>query len=242
MKKNYNWYRLIMTVGTIILLSGCQNQKVKTKHFINRAQQVGENNQKVLLDVPLIAQNPELSNGCEVTSLAMLLQYEGIDVDKMTLADKVKKDSTPVAYNVAGEIVEWGNPEKGFVGDITGENIGYGVYTAPIIELMSSYLPDRVIDLSNQSVESLQQSIDIGKPVTVWVTGDFNPPNEPKQWQCNGETIEATFDEHVVLLVGYDDQSVYVNNPLSEEKNQMVDKEKFIKAWDSMGNRAVSYV
>ena len=39
------------------------------------------------LPVPLILQNPELPNGCEITSLCMLLRYLGFDADKCLLAD-----------------------------------------------------------------------------------------------------------------------------------------------------------
>ena len=41
------------------------------------------------LKVPLIMQEPELMRGCEVTSLAMILQYNHINVDKMELSKNI---------------------------------------------------------------------------------------------------------------------------------------------------------
>ena len=48
---------------------------------------------QVHLDIPAISQNPELPRGCEVTSLVMLLNSAGVNVNKMVLAEKVKKRS-----------------------------------------------------------------------------------------------------------------------------------------------------
>jgi uncharacterized protein YvpB len=84
--------------------------------------------EKLILDVPLIAQNPELKYGCEVTSLAMVLQYAGIKVNKTELANSIKKDNDPLIIGKGGNIEHWGDPNDGFVGDITGKKKGYAVY------------------------------------------------------------------------------------------------------------------
>lgn len=197
---------------------------------------------EALLDVPIVSQKPELYNGCEVTSLTMLLQYAGIKADKMTLAKKITKDTTSLVRDKSDNIIEWGDPNDGFVGDITGKsNIGYGVYPKPILDLLEKYLPGRSVNLSGQSFDTILKSVDDGKPVVVWVTVDFNLPSEFVTWQKNGKTVKATFDEHAVLLVGYDKSYCYVNNPLNGIKNEKVSKDTFIKVWDSMGDMAVSY-
>lgn len=41
----------------------------------------------VQLNVENILQNPELPNGCEITSAAIVLNYLGFDIDKVTLAE-----------------------------------------------------------------------------------------------------------------------------------------------------------
>lgn len=82
----------------------------------------------ILSNVPFIQQLPELDRGCEVTSLAMMLQYAGITVDKMKLANEIKK------VDFMNDGVR-GNPNEGFVGNIytfSESGYGYGVYHGPL--------------------------------------------------------------------------------------------------------------
>ncbi|MBO8156822.1 MAG: C39 family peptidase [Bacillaceae bacterium] len=205
----------------------------------------GEDNkpqkEKVLLDVPLIKQNPELKYGCEVTSLAMVLNYAGISADKMQLAKELPKDNDPIKRDQNGNIVEWGDPDEGFVGDITGKEAGYAVFDGPLEELMNQYLPGRTVNLTNQSFDDILKQVEQKKPVVVWTTGDFQLPDRWEAWDHQHEHIETPLDLHAVVLVGYDSKYVYINDPLSGKKQHKVDKQQFMESWESLEKRALSY-
>lgn len=209
----------------------------------NKKPEIKTNKMKKILDVPLIRQLPELRYGCEVTSTAMMLQYAGVEVDKMDLYKAIKKDHDPLVKR-KGDIIKWGNPEEGFVGDMTGKNgkPGYAVYDKVIVELVNYYLPGRAINLTGAEFDTLLKQIENGYPVVVWTTGDYRLPDRPEKWEHNGETIVTPLDLHVVVLVGYDDHYVYLNDPLSGKKAVKVNKKQFIKSWKALKKRAVSYI
>lgn len=200
-----------------------------------------QKNSKVILDAPITPQKPELYNGCEICSLTMLLKYAGIRVDKMTLTKKIKKDKTELVLDKKRNIVKWGNPNDGFVGDITGRRMGYGVHLRPVIELLEKYLPGKSVNLTGQPFDRILRSIDRKRPVIIWATIDFTPPKNFKLWKKNNKTVKVTFKEHAVLLVGYDEDYCYINNPYNGMKNQKIRKEKSIISWRSMGSMAISY-
>ena len=191
------------------------------------------------LDVPLINQLPELYNGCEITSLTMMLNYIGIDVDKMTLAEEVKKDPTPIIRS--GDVItSWGDPQYGFVGSISGNTgVGYAVYPEPLIPLINDYTDDRGVNLTGKSLDTLKQYLASDHPIIVWVTADWTMPSFIT-WTKNDKTIHATFSEHAVLLTGFDENYFYFNDPLANKKSY-VSINTFESVWTAMGSMAVSY-
>lgn len=195
---------------------------------------------KVLLNVPLIKQNPELRYGCEVTSLAMVMKYAGVNTNKMTLYRQIKKDHDPLRMN-KGNITSWGNPEDGFVGDMTGRHPGYAVFEKPMIDLINHYLPGRAVNLTGKHFDSVQQHVSRGFPVVMWTTGDYKLPDRPESWAHGKTTIKTPLDLHAVVLVGYDSTNLYLNDPLSGRKQVKVNKQQFIQTWKAMQSRAVSY-
>ncbi len=191
----------------------------------------------MLSNVPFIQQLPELERGCEVTSLAMLLQSAGISVDKITLAQEIPK--VPFIDDE-----ERGNPNDGFVGDIyTLDNSGYGVYHGPVYELTQQYLHERAVDLTGKDVKELYSYIDKGAPVWVITNTTFAPLNDDEftTWETSNGDVTITYSEHSVVIVGYDDQYVYINDPLADGPKTAVPRQNFEQAWEQMGRQAISY-
>ncbi|WP_245566430.1 C39 family peptidase [Tuberibacillus calidus] len=192
---------------------------------------------QIILDVPLIAQLPELPRGCEVTSLAMLLHFAGHHVDKMELAERIRK----VPFEKDGLR---GNLYDGFVGDMYSfETDGLGVYDAPIADLAREFLGERVIVLTGSDWSAVEKQLDNGFPVWVIVNEEFRPlPDSDWQtWPTARGPLKVTYKEHAVVITGYDDDFVYFNDPLAPKKNRKEPKSDFLAAWKQFGNQAISY-
>jgi uncharacterized protein YvpB len=176
----------------------------------------------LLLEAPAIKQYPELLDGCEVTSLAMLLQYLGFNKSKLDLAYEMPKDTTPPRYDNNGNIEAWGDPNAG------------------LLPLLKSYMPE-AIDLTGMPFDLLERQVAAGYPVIVWRMIDFAVPDRWVTWESPNGPVRTTFAEHAVLLVGYDEANVYVNNPVKGKKNSAICKAQFLETWKAMGKQALSY-
>lgn len=198
---------------------------------------------KIDLDVPLVNQNPELPRGCEVTSLAMIMKYAGINIDKMTLAAEIKKDTTP--YQKTSKRIYAGNPYNGFVGDMYNQSkFGYGVYHGPITELASKYCSNSVMDLSGLEFEDILWVLQKGYPIWVIANGTYDALDDSKfeYWHTPTGIVKITYRVHSVVMTGFDEESIYINDPLRYSKNIKLDREKFKKAWEQMGKQAVAII
>jgi uncharacterized protein YvpB len=193
-----------------------------------------------IVEAPVLRQYPELPSGCEITSLTMMFQYYGISISKMELLPELKRDTTPLRRNPDGSAAYWGNPNSGFVGEITGTSKGFGIYHGALFELQRKYIPTAV-DLTGQPFDKLEQQLREGIPSVVWTTINYQMPDKWVVWDTPIGPIQTTFMEHAVLLVGFDQQYVYVNDPISGQSKVKIGKAQFLETWEAMGRQALSY-
>lgn len=189
-----------------------------------------------IADVPHIMQRPELDRGCEVTSLAMLLQFYGFDVTKMSLADEI--DKVPFEEgNYRGDMRE------GFVGNMeTFNESGIGVYIDPIEKLAKKYAKGKVISLEGKDISSIYKQVAKGRPVWVITNAEFKklPESAFTTWNTKNGELKITYSMHSVVITGYDKDYVYVNDPLAQLPNTKLAKKDFEEAWVQMGSQALT--
>ncbi len=187
----------------------------------------------ILLDVPILNQmdQPLLYNGCEVTSLAMILNFNGVDVTKNELAENIT--TVPLSYKDGKK----GNPNAGFVGDMA-HGPGLGVYNGPVFELAQKYVGEKAVNLTNRPFSDILKEVGQGRPVWIITTSSFAPVSVFQTWDTPQGKIDITFSEHSVAITGYDENYIYINDPYGE-KNKKLNRENFIKAWEQMGKQAI---
>ena len=182
------------------------------------------------LNVDCILQNPELPTGCEVTALAIVLNYYGYGVDKCDLSDY---------YLDKGYIGET-NPNDAFLGE-PRYDYSYGCYAPVIVNCANYYLEgDRdVINLTGTSFYDLLDYINNGIPVIVWATTNMNNSYYSTTWDLPDGEFTWKANEHCLVLTGYDYDNglISVADPLVG--NTQYDINVFADRYEQMGCQAV---
>jgi uncharacterized protein YvpB len=222
-----------LLIGALVLLIlGVVFYKKTNEFFDNEVLFNFIPNEKVL-SAPEIHQNPELPNGCEVTSLAMLLNYEGYHVTKGQLASQVKHVSSFPGHGFRG------NPNVGFVGYMGIANAGWCVFHGPLTDLAKKY-DAQAVDYTGSSFKQVLIQVSRGKPVVVWTSLNFKPVNDMQTWKTRQGKVHVTPSSHCVLVTGYNKQKqlVYINDPLGG-KNDAVPMQPFEQVYNQQGQQAV---
>lgn len=199
----------------------------------------------VRIKVANILQEPELPNGCETTSLAVLLGFYGYKADKMDLADN---------YLPKGDFWsgEWGelyapDPKEAYPGHPGVDMLGYYCYPGVIVETANSYitahsLPLEAYDFTGATSRRLRTLLDDGIPVIVWCTTDLEPlrTNVEFHWyyEQGGEPYYPYVNMHAMVLTGYDEQFYYFCDPL--DNHSRVARPVFDDNYIEVGRRAVA--
>ncbi len=179
--------------------------------------------EKVFHEVETVLQNPELPHGCEVTGLASLLSYYGVDADKCELADQW------LAKGV------WGMTDfhKAFVGDPRKRIASAGCYAPVIAETANRYLksPEGISAMLREPEKNGGRLNAVAKenvsftelltmlqeaPVLAWTTMELRAPYIAQVWTVEGEELYWQNYEHCVVLTGYDLEKgvLYGTDPL----------------------------
>lgn len=183
-----------------------------------------------------VSQLPDLPNGCEAVAAAMLLNWAGVDVTKEEVAGKLPLGSLP-SVNDDGAMIG-GNPQREFVGDPF--SVGYGIFHKPVADVLDSYLPGEITDVTGSTFDDLLDIIKSGRPAMVWATERMAAPHLTAEWQDkDGSVIEWYDPEHALLLTGWDDDYAYMDDPMTgqEEKYSLGG---FKTVWETMGSQAIT--
>ncbi|HDR4420650.1 TPA: S-layer homology domain-containing protein [Bacillus cereus] len=213
--------------------------QIQTSNGLKWVNEGNVNRSQVILNVPSLYQFPELHNGCEVVSLQMLVEHQiGRSLNKVAFAFEMPFDQTKLRnYKTSSQI--WGDPDVGFVGDVTGNTPGYSINPEPLKKLLDKYA--RGTNLTGNDLSVLEDYVRNGKPVVTWVTVALNNPRAITTWKTpGGKTIYGRMNTHAVVLTGVDENYVYYNDPFYGTKNVKVSKSRFASIYNQMGKKALS--
>ena len=190
----------------------------------------------LLSNVPTINQYPTYNTGCESVALAILLRANGVSVTPDQVISNLSKTGLP--YNENG-VIYGGNPEVEFVGNPYGN--GYGVFQNPIANVASKF-KGNVHVKTNFSLSDVLKLVKDGHPVQVWSSINLAAPYISTSWiyKPTGEKISWHAYEHAVVVVGYNDNSIIISDPIGGAIKYQP-RSTFEARYNYFGKRAVYY-
>lgn len=166
------------------------------------------------LNVPYIDQSIKYPTGCESVSAVMLLQYLGYDI---TVDEFIEKYLEQKDFTEQEGVLYGPDPKEYFCGSPYDE-ASFGCYAPVICKALEKVLGSdyQVIDETGTDMEKLLcEYVDRGMPVVFWACIDMREPITGPEWKLfeSKETFIWISNEHCMLLVGYDEEGYYFNDP-----------------------------
>lgn len=225
-------YQLATEDGRILYADGRYFRR--NRENMELTEEIDLPKERVELNVKHISQNPTLPNGCEITSLAIVLNYLGFDVSKETLSDNYLPKADVGKANFYKEFV--GNPR---------DKDSYGCYAGAIVNAANSYLASKgselkAVDYTGSDFSAVLEKVREGNPVIVWTTAYINQdPGYTTEWWVDGEYLVWKANLHCVVVEGYDTikNKVIVSDPMRSREEY--DLDTFIKRYKQFYSQAV---
>ncbi|MBQ9695133.1 MAG: C39 family peptidase [Oscillospiraceae bacterium] len=204
--------------------------------------------ESVLLEVPYYSQQNLLPTGCELVSAKMLLEY--YTEEEIPIEEIVQHTTCAYPQMIDGKSYA-PHPEQAFIGS-PWDPTSFGCYAPVIVDMMNDFLPDDTVavDTSGTELQELAETyLPQGQPVLIWATismienfpnlgwylldEDGDPTDEWYDWQAN---------EHCLVLVGYDEDYYYFNDPYTWRSQTSYSRELVEKRFEAIGKYSVAVV
>jgi uncharacterized protein YvpB len=202
----------------------------------------GAVNLQYTLSVRLIAQSHNLD--CESAALRMALFVPGTDASENWILAQMGADTRKAVVNAFGDVLQWGNPYKTFVGNVNGLDYnatGYGVYHPPIA-MAAGRAGRSTLAKEGWTAHDLYVEVASGNPAVVWVpVYGYWQSATMRYWTAwDGQQIRYTLVEHAMTLIGVNAAAgtVTLNDP-NRGYVRTVAMADFEAAWAKFNNMAV---
>jgi len=175
--------------------------------------------EKVIIKAPYIDQTKRWPTGCESVSTVMALQYLGI---KISVDEFIKYLDKSEIVSKKGQLFA-SDPKESFIGSPYSQ-YSFGCFAPVIVKALKKILPKyegnkvkyEIKDLTGVSMQTLKSNyLDKKIPVIFWATMNMAPKREGRTWiiKETGKKFTWPAGEHCLLLVGYDNDKYYFNDP-----------------------------
>lgn len=176
----------------------------------------------------------EHSLSCEAATLKMVLDFYGLNVSESEIIKKMPFDPTPKNNGV------WGDPDKGFVGNIDGRmpSTGYGIHWKPLAETARNWRGAEIIE--GGLAGDLTRHLLAGRPVIVW---GYLGRGRPLSWQTpDGKKVSAINGEHTRVVYGFrgspeNPDGFFLMDPTYGA--MYWEKNVFLRNWDAFGRSGI---
>ncbi len=248
--------KICIIITAILLISNNNYNTLNEEIYdsISEYESISSSNQnRKIIDVPYINQD-KIVYGCEAVSSTMLLQYCGYKLSAKEFTDNylIKKDwyigKNKKIYGPDPNAAFPGNPYKS-----SGINCGFGCYapsTAKSINKILDQEKHEVKVTTGTSIHDLiEKYIDNDIPLLIWATMGMSPSRKTMSWIINyvdensklkiGDTYTWTAGEHCLVLVGYDKDKYYFNDPYKNHGLIGYQKSLVEKRFDELGKQSL---
>lgn len=202
-----------------------------------------------IIKVPYINQG-KIVSGCEAVSATMLLQYRGYNIAAKDFTNNflIKKN-----WKVTRDgKIHAADPNSAYPGNPyipRGYNCGFGCYAPALAKSLNSFLNGKnhkaVLTSGNSLASLVDNYIKKDIPVLIWATMDMKPSRPGNKWIINytdenskykiGDMFTWIAGEHCLVLVGYDENNYYFNDPYNNHGLIAYDKATVETRFNELG-------